>query len=267
MRSFRQKPVGWRNESYRHYLAAKGIKTKHEYFMAREFNLSRKALKVIPEDKQEEAIERMRAGEDVKRIVKDLAGIEDFNLREETAIRLGPKKSIDSVERAIALLMVIGEDEGRMPTITDVRDRGFSLRIFGKRFDGFGDAVERAVDSAKKSSDTPDDPDAWFNQAIRRRKKRDPLKREAPVIDPEEIARARRSADERLKRVAQEGFRRKLLRVNLKELEEEREDIVSILSQPSPGLLADVSYINERKDRLVKIDDEVVRLKSALDDK
>lgn len=29
MRSFRSKPVGWRNESYRHYLAAKGIKTNY----------------------------------------------------------------------------------------------------------------------------------------------------------------------------------------------------------------------------------------------
>ena len=32
MRSFRSKPVGWRGESYRHYLAAKGIKT---YFYGR----------------------------------------------------------------------------------------------------------------------------------------------------------------------------------------------------------------------------------------
>jgi hypothetical protein len=29
MRSFRSKPVGWRQESYRHYLAAKGVKTKY----------------------------------------------------------------------------------------------------------------------------------------------------------------------------------------------------------------------------------------------
>lgn len=28
MRSFRSKPVGWRNESYRHYLASKGVRTK-----------------------------------------------------------------------------------------------------------------------------------------------------------------------------------------------------------------------------------------------
>lgn len=30
MRSFRSKPVGWRNESYRHYLAAKGVRTKND---------------------------------------------------------------------------------------------------------------------------------------------------------------------------------------------------------------------------------------------
>lgn len=29
MRSFRSKPVGWRNESYRHYLAAKGVRTSY----------------------------------------------------------------------------------------------------------------------------------------------------------------------------------------------------------------------------------------------
>lgn len=31
MRSFRNKPVGWRHEPHRHYLAAKGIKTAHRY--------------------------------------------------------------------------------------------------------------------------------------------------------------------------------------------------------------------------------------------
>jgi len=31
VRSFRSKPVGWRSESYRHYLAAKGVTTKR-YF-------------------------------------------------------------------------------------------------------------------------------------------------------------------------------------------------------------------------------------------
>ena len=31
MRSFRSKPSGWQYESHRHYLAAKGISTKHTY--------------------------------------------------------------------------------------------------------------------------------------------------------------------------------------------------------------------------------------------
>jgi len=30
MKSFRSKPVGWRGESHRHYLAAKGIKTRYD---------------------------------------------------------------------------------------------------------------------------------------------------------------------------------------------------------------------------------------------
>ena len=32
MRSFRSKPIGWQNESHRHYLAAKGIKTGNKYY-------------------------------------------------------------------------------------------------------------------------------------------------------------------------------------------------------------------------------------------
>jgi hypothetical protein len=40
MRSFRSKPVGWQNESHRHYLAAKGVKTKHNYMaMSRDAEL------------------------------------------------------------------------------------------------------------------------------------------------------------------------------------------------------------------------------------
>jgi hypothetical protein len=34
VRSFRSRPVGWRNESYRHYLAAKGVRT-NRYFVSR----------------------------------------------------------------------------------------------------------------------------------------------------------------------------------------------------------------------------------------
>lgn len=34
MSSFRSKPVGWRNESYRHYLAAKGVSSKKHKFFA-----------------------------------------------------------------------------------------------------------------------------------------------------------------------------------------------------------------------------------------
>ena len=32
MKSFRSKPVGWRGESHRHYLAAKGVKTRNKYY-------------------------------------------------------------------------------------------------------------------------------------------------------------------------------------------------------------------------------------------
>jgi hypothetical protein len=33
----RYKPVGWQNESHRHYLAAKGIKTKYNYSARKEY--------------------------------------------------------------------------------------------------------------------------------------------------------------------------------------------------------------------------------------
>lgn len=35
--SFRSKPVGWRGESHRHYLASKGIKTKVKYYAGKAF--------------------------------------------------------------------------------------------------------------------------------------------------------------------------------------------------------------------------------------
>lgn len=48
MASFRGKPTGWRNDSHRHYLAAKGISTKNRYFskapvVVQEDNVSRTA--------------------------------------------------------------------------------------------------------------------------------------------------------------------------------------------------------------------------------
>lgn len=46
MRSFRSKPVGWRGESYRHYLAAKGVTTK--YFAALRSRLADKTIAEEP---------------------------------------------------------------------------------------------------------------------------------------------------------------------------------------------------------------------------
>jgi hypothetical protein len=37
----RYKPVGWRNEPYRHYLASKGISTRHRYFVRDELKGNR----------------------------------------------------------------------------------------------------------------------------------------------------------------------------------------------------------------------------------
>lgn len=36
-RSFREKPLGWRGESYRHYLAAKGIRTRQKAYMSNKY--------------------------------------------------------------------------------------------------------------------------------------------------------------------------------------------------------------------------------------
>jgi hypothetical protein len=56
--SFRQKSVGWRNDSYRHYLAAKGVKTKVNKLIPRRylasglrpaFRLNGNELTIIPD--------------------------------------------------------------------------------------------------------------------------------------------------------------------------------------------------------------------------
>jgi hypothetical protein len=55
MRSFRSKPIGWRNDSYRHYLAAKGVKTNRYY--AKTF-LGRLAEGAIEERERYEDLKR-----------------------------------------------------------------------------------------------------------------------------------------------------------------------------------------------------------------
>lgn len=58
MRSFRSRPVGWRNESYRHYLAAKGMKSK--YFVEKQSILQEQKTRTIY-DKFEEDMDRRTA--------------------------------------------------------------------------------------------------------------------------------------------------------------------------------------------------------------
>jgi hypothetical protein len=43
MRTFRSRPTGWRNESYRHYLAAKGVKTAR-YYAVRDYAKGQRRL-------------------------------------------------------------------------------------------------------------------------------------------------------------------------------------------------------------------------------
>jgi hypothetical protein len=37
VRSFRSKPIGWRNDNYRHYLAAKGVSTRMNFYAVKDY--------------------------------------------------------------------------------------------------------------------------------------------------------------------------------------------------------------------------------------
>jgi hypothetical protein len=60
MTSFRAKPIGWRGESHRHYLASKGVKTKQNYFS----EMPEMRKRTIDELKKEIALwKRIESGE------------------------------------------------------------------------------------------------------------------------------------------------------------------------------------------------------------
>jgi hypothetical protein len=63
MRSFRQKPVGWRGESYRHYLASKGIKTRvKQYFFPKQSRVGALDRARILLRKESELMKKWKAG-------------------------------------------------------------------------------------------------------------------------------------------------------------------------------------------------------------
>lgn len=257
MRSFRSKPVGWRGESHRHYLAAKGVRTKHEYFMVRTFNISRKALDVIPPEKHDAAIARMRAGEEVQDIVQDLAGIEGFTGKKKSS-QYGPRGRQLDEEDLVTALVDIGELKGSWPTIADVKESGISTSSWSG---SFHDVVQKAVERVK------DDPEVeWHLSGVRRK-----TVERVPLRESEEQIQRRielvESADARAAARRREEFHKTLMVQKLKILEDEKEEIVGLLSLPSPGLDAGSGYVDERRKRIGKIDAEINRLKSVLEEK
>lgn len=126
MKSFknRYKPVGWRGDSYRHYLAAKGIKTKvkpHKYFV-RDFLKGNRMPKLV-------AIGHAKGFSDTQ--------LQDESLLRRLAVRIPASRRNDEIAEAIAYV-ANGNKKSELPLPED-RDLDFKERLAerDKQFEDF----------------------------------------------------------------------------------------------------------------------------------
>jgi hypothetical protein len=125
MRSFRSKPIGWRNESYRHYLAAKGIST-NKYYSVRRFkrSLDEIALRRAMLD-EASPDQRVRIEAEIAALERSLPA--DFVERQEPAVAL-PKRVLSPEEllrvQAARSSGTSAEDYAKLrDLVSDLRDK------------------------------------------------------------------------------------------------------------------------------------------------
>lgn len=178
MRSFRSKPVGWRNESYRHYLASKGIKTRYfdrkslfEAMLRAEAVKKPKSVKELEQDRLRKSEEKF--WESFEKSVEDQNALRKQMSRPPTLIEkdVGEKKS-DFVRRlmgeSIDLQNEVELSEDGWQRLVDVTEtlkrrreytakklKGYELaqlrRIRGeKKLDEFDELVSGEVKAKKK---------------------------------------------------------------------------------------------------------------------
>jgi len=118
----RYKPVGWRNDSYRHSLAARGIKTKYS-FMAARYQVPHWLLDKLNKNQREEAEKMLFEDEENISAVAEHFGIKHFQKG------LQKKQQVFwSREQKIDFLRGLREELGRVPVHSDI----IKLRVEGE---------------------------------------------------------------------------------------------------------------------------------------
>ena len=282
----RYKPVGWRGDSHRHYLASKGIKTvKHNYYSPLTYRLPPKTLmeKLTPEQK-EEAKRLLALGElgSAKEVANHF-GIDweapQSGVRGEYAPRM-------TEAQKLGILREIGEKKGRLPKSSDLEEYGMSSSSYNS-MGGFLVSVNKVVDEEAEDAihegrDITQVADEWWFERKKLRKQEAPLEDRYGGLIPDEVRAARaaqqvkaetivkqRDADvERKKRLALKGS---MLKVAIKKLDEEISDLEEAYFQQrmtvSAGVLDELRKQTDRKkaERKRK-DDELGDVKSQLGD-
>jgi len=149
---------GWHKESYRHYLAAKGIKTKryvkNKYFMASTYNIPHWLLDKLDGEEREEAEKMLFEDKENTGAVAKHFGIKHPSER--------PKRPEVkwSDEEKLTYLKTLGEDLGRRPFPSDVPRTADvpSVGAIASPFGGWSAALRRAgFEDVKSVEFTPVD--------------------------------------------------------------------------------------------------------------
>jgi len=115
-------PVGWQHESHRHYLAAKGIKTRHEwrYFDA-------KTQKKAEELHQRQEVVRRAKKEFEEAVEQEMSEVKAMNELRDSLNKKDPE-DLSSAEKDTRDFLNLSEEEARAVTDKDFMDGTFRRR-------------------------------------------------------------------------------------------------------------------------------------------
>jgi len=283
----RYKPVGWRHESHRHYLAAKGIKTRNSYFSPLRYRLPPTTLmeKLTPEQ-QEEAKRLLALGE--LKTTQDVA--DHFRVKwkwvnpQAAAERSEENSRRMSTDQKLNLIRKIGKAKGRLPTSSDLEEHGINASYFSS-LGGFKAAVNKVVDEEAEQAVLDkrnffDVADEWWFEKKKQRRPEETLEERYEGLIPEKVKVERAEEKERVKKVLQkkveEAEKKKklvtqteVLKKQIKKLDEEISDLeegyFNRSIKVSPGILVALQkQIADKKSERRDLDNELGRVKEEL---